>query len=41
MNSPALDKLIHEHGSEDKIRDFEKNILNTLLQSVKVIAYLR
>jgi Protein of unknown function (DUF4435) len=41
MNSPALDKLIREHGSEDKIRDFEKNILNTLLKSGQIIGYLR
>jgi hypothetical protein len=41
MSSPTLDKLIREHGSEDKIRNFGKNIFNILLQSGQSIGYLR
>ena len=41
LKSPALDKVLLEHGSEDKINGFAKDIRQTLLESAKVIGYLR
>ena len=41
LKSPALDKVLLEHGSEDKIKSFAKDIRQTLLESAKVIGYLR
>ena len=41
LKSPALDKVLLEHGSEDKINSFGKDIRQTLLESAKVIGYLR
>ena len=41
LKSPALDKVLLEHGSEDKIKGFAKDIRQTLLESAKVIGYLR
>jgi hypothetical protein len=41
LKSPALEKLLLEHGSEQKIKDFAKDIRHTLLESAKVIGYLR
>ena len=41
LKSPALEKLLLEHGSEQKIKDFPKDIRQTLLESAKVIGYLR
>ncbi len=41
LKSPALEKVIAEHGSEDKIKGFAKDIRLTLLASAKVIGYLR
>jgi hypothetical protein len=41
LKSPALEKLLLEHGSEQKIKDFAKDIRQTLLESAKVIGYLR
>ncbi len=41
LKSPALEKVLLEHGSEDKIKSFAKDIRQTLLESAKVIGYLR
>lgn len=41
LKSPALDKVLLEHGSEDKIKSFAKDIRQTLLENAKVIGYLR
>jgi hypothetical protein len=41
LKSPALEKLLLEHGSEQKIKGFAKDIRQTLLESAKVIGYLR
>ncbi|MEZ2240709.1 DUF4435 domain-containing protein [Microcoleus sp.] len=41
LKSPALEKVLAEHGSEDKIKLFAKDIRQTLLESAKVIGYLR
>ena len=41
LKSPALDKVLLEHGSENKIKSFAKDIRQTLLESAKVIGYLR
>jgi hypothetical protein len=41
LKSPALEKLLLEHGSEQKIKDFAKDIRQTLLESAKIIGYLR
>jgi|SRR6476661_2219154 len=41
LKSPALEKVLLEHGSEAKIKNFAKDIRQTLLESAKVIGYLR
>ena len=41
LKSPALEKVLLEHGSEAKINNFAKDIRQTLLESAKVIGYLR
>lgn len=41
LKSPALEKVLLEHGSEDKIKSFAKDIRQTLLENAKVIGYLR
>ncbi len=41
LKSPALEKVLSEHGSEQKVKDFGKDIRQTLLESAKVIGYLR
>ena len=41
LKSPALKKVLSEHGSEQKVKDFGKDIRQTLLESAKVIGYLR
>ncbi|MCC3407212.1 MAG: DUF4435 domain-containing protein [Microcoleus sp. PH2017_10_PVI_O_A] len=41
LKSPALEKVLSEHGSEQKINNFGKDIRQTLLESAKVIGYLR
>ncbi|HLO85714.1 MAG TPA: DUF4435 domain-containing protein [Nostocaceae cyanobacterium] len=41
FNSPALDKVMRELGSEEKIKAFGKNIFLTLLEAGKIIGYLR
>ncbi len=41
LKSPALDKVLLEHGSEYKIKSFAKDIRQTLLESAKNIGYLR
>ncbi|MEG4286022.1 DUF4435 domain-containing protein [Microcoleus sp. A006_D1] len=41
LKSPALEKVLSEHGSEEKINNFGKDIRQTLLESAKVIGYLR
>jgi hypothetical protein len=41
LKSPALEKVLSEHGSEDKIKSFAQDIRETLLESAKVIGYLR
>jgi len=41
LKSPALEKVLAEHGSEEKIKDFAKDIRQTLLERAKVIGYLR
>ncbi|MEG4856759.1 DUF4435 domain-containing protein [Microcoleus sp. K1-B6] len=41
LKSPALEKVLLEHGSEDKIKSFGKDIRQTLLESAKIIGYLR
>ena len=41
LKSPALDKVLLEHGSEVKINNFAKDIRQTLLESAKIVGYLR
>lgn len=41
LKSPALEKVLAEHGSEDKIKGFGKDVRQTLLESAKIIGYLR
>lgn len=41
LNSPALDKVIAEFGSEDKIARFGRDIRTTLLEDGMPIGYLR
>ena len=41
LNSPALEKVLSEHGSEAKINNFAKDIRQTLLKSAKIVGYLR
>ncbi len=41
LKSPALEKLLREHGSEEKINNFGKDVRATLLESSKPIGYLR
>ncbi|AFZ59515.1 DUF4435 domain-containing protein [Anabaena cylindrica FACHB-243] len=41
IQSPALDKVIREFGSEEKIKNYAKNITITLLETGKIIGYLR
>ena len=41
LKSPALEKVLSEHGSEEKIKLFAKDIRQTLLESARVIGYLR
>ncbi|WP_341732813.1 DUF4435 domain-containing protein [Microcoleus sp. EPA2] len=41
LKSPALEKVLLEHGSEDKIKGFGKDVRQTLLESARIIGYLR
>ncbi|MEZ2227506.1 MAG: DUF4435 domain-containing protein [Microcoleus sp.] len=41
LKSPALEKVLLEHGSEAKINNFGKDVRQTLLESAKIIGYLR
>lgn len=41
LKSPALEKVLSEHGSETKINNFGKDVRQTLLESAKIIGYLR
>ncbi|MEY3866208.1 MAG: hypothetical protein RLZZ338_99 [Cyanobacteriota bacterium] len=41
LKSPALEKILREHGSEAKINNFGKDVRATLLESGKPIGYLR
>lgn len=41
LKSPALEKVLSEHGSEDKIKGFAKDVRQTLLESANIIGYLR
>lgn len=41
LKSPALEKVLAEHGSEEKIQRFGKDIRQTLLESAAIIGYLR
>lgn len=41
IKSPALEKVLRERGSENKIIKFGKDICQTLLESGKIIGYLR
>jgi hypothetical protein len=41
LNSPALDKVMRELGSKEKISNFGKDILTTLLEAGENIGYLR
>ena len=41
LQSPALDKIIREFGSEDKITRFNRNIRQTLIDAGLPIGYLR
>lgn len=41
LKSPALEKVLLEHGSEAKINNFAKDIRQSLLESAKIIGYLR
>jgi hypothetical protein len=41
LKSPALEKVLREHGSTEKIERFAQDIRPTLLQSAKIIGYLR
>lgn len=41
LKSPALEKVLREHGSTEKIERFAQDIRPTLLESAKIIGYLR
>jgi hypothetical protein len=43
LKSPALEKVLREHGSTEKIKRFTQDIdiRQTLLESAKIIGYLR
>ena len=41
LKSRALEKVVTEHGSAEKIESFAQDIRETLLQSAKIIGYLR
>jgi Protein of unknown function (DUF4435) len=41
IKSPALEKVLRELGSEDKIFNFGKDVRKTLVESGKIIGYLR
>jgi hypothetical protein len=42
LKSPALEKVLREHGSTEKIKRFPQDIIRqTLLESAKIIGYLR
>ncbi|WP_293330426.1 DUF4435 domain-containing protein [Microcoleus sp. CAWBG58] len=41
LKSPALEKVLSEHGSAKKIESFAQDIRQTLLESAKAIGYLR
>ncbi|MEZ2231344.1 DUF4435 domain-containing protein [Microcoleus sp.] len=41
LKSPALEKVLLEHGSEAKIKSFGKDVRQTLLESARIIGYLR
>ncbi|MEZ2300827.1 MAG: DUF4435 domain-containing protein [Microcoleus sp.] len=41
LKSRALEKVLREHGSTEKIERFAQDIRPTLLQSAKIIGYLR
>ncbi|MEG3971594.1 DUF4435 domain-containing protein [Microcoleus sp. T2B6] len=41
LKSPALEKVLLEHGSEAKINNFAKDIRQTLLESAQIVGYLR
>lgn len=41
LKSPALEKVLREHGSTEKIERFAQDIRHTLLQSAKILGYLR
>ncbi len=41
LKSPALEKVVTEHGSAEKIESFPQDIRQTLLQSAQIIGYLR
>jgi hypothetical protein len=42
LKSPALEKVLREHGSTEKIERFPQDIIRqTLLESAKIIGYLR
>jgi len=41
LKSPALEKVLREHGSTEKIERFAQDIRQTLLESAKIIGYLR
>jgi hypothetical protein len=41
LKSPALEKVLREHGSTEKIERFPQDIRQTLLESAKIIGYLR
>jgi hypothetical protein len=41
LKSPALEKVLREHGSTEKIERFAQDIRQTLLQSAKILGYLR
>lgn len=41
LKSPALEKVLLEHGSETKIKGFGKDVRQTLLENANIIGYLR
>jgi hypothetical protein len=41
LKSPALEKILDEHASEKKCRDFGKDIRSTLLEGGVLVGYLR
>ncbi|MEG4288663.1 DUF4435 domain-containing protein [Microcoleus sp. C2C3] len=41
LKSPALEKVLREHGSTEKLERFAQDIRQTLLQSAKILGYLR